>query len=317
VDELLHARLGWDDVVLERDAFAKDLQWADALPMLERLAATAARVGRRLGVKFTNTLVVRNTRGRLAGEQVYLSGAPLHVIATTLASRFAEATDGRFSLSFSAGLDAGNFADAVACGFAPATTCTDLLRPTGYRRLPRYLKALEADMERVGARDIPGYVRARAGAVPGVPAADAARTNLRAYAARVAGDPRYGAAAWMIVPAHRPALAALDCESCNNCALVCPNMAFFSVDTPPALLAGGAATREKQWVVYADAFNACGNCDTHCPQDGGPWRVKPRYDSGSGKLVAAGADAATLEALLVAAHGAPGWLAGGQHSPDG
>ena len=309
VDTLLHERLGWDDVRLERGAFEKDLQWAEALPMLDRLAASAARAGRSLGAKFSNTLVVRNTRGRLAGEQVYLSGAPLHVIATTLASRFAEATEGRFPLSFSAGLDADNFADAVACGFAPATTCTDLLRPTGYRRLPRYLKALETDMERVGASDIAGYVRARAGVAPGVTVADAARSNLRAYAARVAGDPRYAAAAWMIVPAHRPALTALDCESCNNCALVCPNVAFFSVDTPPALLASGAATCEKQWVVYGDACNECGNCDTHCPQDGGPWRIKPRYDSGSGKLVAVGASADALEALLAAARGAPGWLA--------
>jgi putative selenate reductase len=309
VDHLLHARLGWDDVRLERGAFEKDLQWADALAMFDRLAAVAARAGRSLGAKFSNTLVVRNTRGRLEGEQVYMSGAPLHVIATTLASRFAEATGGRFPLSFSAGLDADNFADAVACGFAPATTCTDLLRPTGYRRLPRYLKALESDMERLGTGDIPSYVRARAGAAPDAPTADAARINLRAHAARVADDPRYAAAARPHGPAPRRALTAIDCESCNNCALVCPNVAFFSVDTPPELLASGAATREKQWLVFADACNECGNCDTHCPQDGGPYRIKPRYESRSGTLEAAGADAATLEGLLAAARRSPGWLA--------
>jgi putative selenate reductase len=315
VDEILHAKLGWNDMTLEPEAFAKDLQWADALPMLDRLSASAARAGRSLGVKFSNTLVVRNTRGRLEGEQVYMSGAPLHVIATTLASKFADATNGRYPLSFSAGLDADNFADAVACGFAPATTCTDLLRPTGYRRLPRYLKALEADMERLGAADIPAYVRARAGAAPGAPVADAARTNLRAHAARVAGESRYAAAARTSAPAQRPALPVLDCESCNNCALVCPNVAFFSVDTPPELLASGKVAREKQWIVFGDACNECGNCDTHCPQDGGPYRTKPRFDSASGRLEAAGTDAATLEGLLTAARNAPGWLSHVQETP--
>ncbi len=308
VDALLHGPLGWNDVRLDRAAFEKDLQWADALPMLDRLAGVAAREGRGLGVKFTNTLVVRNTRGRLEGEQVYLSGAPLHVIATALASRFAEATAGRYPLSFSAGLDAENFADAVACGFAPATTCTDLLRPTGYRRLPRYLKALEAEMERTGTHDVPGYVRARAGLAADAPLADATRANLRAHAARAAADPRYGAAARPAAPAARPALPVLDCDSCNNCALVCPNLAFFSVATPASLAERGVAQLEKQWIVFADACNECGNCDTHCPQDGGPYRVKPRWNGATGRLEASGVDDATLAALADAARRAPGWL---------
>jgi putative selenate reductase len=308
VDELLHARMGYGHVQLDRDAFAKDLQWRDALPLLDRLAAAAQRAGRSLGVKFSNTLVVRNTRGTLAGANVYLSGPPLHVLATTLASRFAEATGGRYPLSFSAGIDADNVADAVAAGFAPVTTCTDLLRPTGYRRLPRYLKAIEADMERLGARDLAGYIRARAGAGAATPVAAAARANLATLAAHAAVDPRYAAGAQPAVPPARAPLPALDCDSCNNCTLVCPNAAFFSVPTPPALLASGAARGERQWLVYADACNACGNCDTHCPQAGGPYRIKPRYDSASGTLVAEGVDADALLELLEAAQRSPGWL---------
>jgi putative selenate reductase len=308
VDELLHSRLGYADIALVRAAFEADLQWADALSMLDRLAGAAARAGRSLGVKFSNTLVVRNTRGRLAGDRVYLSGAPLHVIAVTLAERFVEATRGRFPISFSAGIDADNFADAVACGFAPVTTCTDLLRPTGYRRLPRDLKALEADMERVGASDLERYAIARAGE-PALPGAAAAwRVNLRAYAARVGHDARYGAAARPAAGAARPALPVLDCESCNNCALVCPNAAFFAVPTPPGLLAAGTLAREKQWVVFADACNDCGNCDTFCPQEGGPQRRKPRYVSEAGRFEAEGTPEPVLAALLEAARGRPGWL---------
>jgi len=169
--------MGYDDVVLDRKAFDDDLQWADALTMLEWLSGVAKRAGLSLGVKFSNTLVVKNTRGRLAGDNVYMSGAPLHVIATTLADKFVQATQARFPVSFSAGIDADNFADAVANGFTPVTTCTDLLQPTGYRRLPRYLKALEADMERVGANNIAEYVRARAGVMPTVPVTSAAAMN--------------------------------------------------------------------------------------------------------------------------------------------
>jgi len=306
VDGLVRGRLGWP-VTLDREAFEKDLQWSDALPLLDRLAGAAERAGRSLGVKFTNTLVVRNTRGRLEGEHVYLSGAPLHVVAVTLAHRFTEATGGRFPVSFSAGIDAENFPDAVAAGFAPVTTCTDLLRPTGYRRLARYLKALEADMDRLGARDLDAYRVARAGKAPD--AAAAARANLAALAARVAGDPRYSVAVANVAPSARDPLPVLDCESCNNCVLVCPNAAFFSVATPPAWLERGRAKQEKQWAVFADACNECGNCDTFCPQEGGPHRVKPRWSAARGTFEAAGIPAPELAELAAAARVDPGWVA--------
>lgn len=298
VDALLRGTLGWTDVALDPAAFADDLQWKDAVEMLDRLRATAARHGLTLGAKLTNTLVVRNTRGRLPGEAAYLSGPPLHALAVTLADRLARATDGLVPLSFSAGLCAENFADAVACGFAPATTCTDLLLPTGYRRLPRYLRALEADMERLHAADLDGYRLARCresgGRATGEPAV-AARSNLAAYAALVADEPRYRGPAPNPPEARRP-LEAVDCDACNNCVLVCPNLAFVALDVPagsrvapraewrdgePALAPGDTVTAaDRQYVVLADACNECGNCDTHCPQEGGPFRVKPRLAGG-------------------------------------
>jgi putative selenate reductase len=300
VDDLLHARLGYDDIVLDRAAFDGDLRWPHALGMLERLARTAERLKLTLGAKLSNTLVVRNTRGTLAGEVVYLSGPPLHPIAVSLADRLARATGGRIPLSFSAGITAENFADAVACGFAPVTTCTDLLKPTGYRRLPRYLRALEEAMERAGTRDLPSFVLARAGhSTPEGAARDpaalraAALANLAGYAARAAGDPGYRAASRLPAPARTGPLRLLDCAACNNCLLVCPNDAFFSLPIPPTaldaveLVAGNGTVREraarfetraeKQWAVFADFCNDCGNCDTFCPESGGPFRVKPRF----------------------------------------
>ena len=93
--------------------------------------------------------------------------------AIGLGGGFTPRAEGRVPISFSGGIDAGNVHEGVACGFAPVTTCTDLLKPPGYRRLPRYLKRIEADMERLGARDLAGYAVARAaerGATAGAPA---------------------------------------------------------------------------------------------------------------------------------------------------
>ena len=82
---------------------------------------------------------------------MYLSGAPLHVITLTLAGEYRRAVGSAVPISFSAGVDRKNFFQLVQCGFAPITTCTDLLKTGGYGRLPPYLLELRKDMQRVGA----------------------------------------------------------------------------------------------------------------------------------------------------------------------
>ena len=337
VAHLLHDVLGRRDIVLDPAAFAQDLKWDDAVALLGRLAGGARRRGLELGVKLTNTLVVKNTRGRLAGDRVYLSGAPLHPIAVALADRLAGSAVGDLPRAFSAGASADNFADTVACGLAPVTTCTDLLQPTGYRRLPRFLKALEAELERTAARNVAEYAAARAReaeeaggvaaaggdgrdrgiafvrAAPGggVRSGNAMHANLAAYAARLARGAFAAAPPAPVTP--RPALRFLDCDSCNRCTLVCPNAAFFSVAMAPRrvetldlVVAGGVAVarpalleiaREAQWIVDAGLCNACGNCDTFCPEGGGPYRVKPRlHRSREGYSADAPQDCVLIEA---------------------
>ena len=77
---------------------------------------------------------------------MYLSGAPLHVITLTLADEFRKAVGAEFPISFSAGVDRKNFANLVACGIVPITTCTDLLKTGGYGRLPPYMHDLQKEM---------------------------------------------------------------------------------------------------------------------------------------------------------------------------
>ena len=163
VKHLLHDVLGYHDIQVAADAFEHDLQFSDALTMLPRLADVARSRGKRLAVKFSNTLVVKNHRRMFTDEVMYMSGAPLHVITLNLVKKFREHMGAAYPISFSAGLDQHNVCNAVAMNFVPVTTCTDLLRPGGYARLPKYLENLGAKMRELGAPRIHDFVVRYAG----------------------------------------------------------------------------------------------------------------------------------------------------------
>jgi putative selenate reductase len=137
---------------------------------------------------------------------MYLSGQPLHVITLALVEKYRRARP-EVPISFSAGVDAQNFADCAALGFTPITTCTDLLRPGGYGRLPAYLRNLEDRMRAVGACRMGDFVVKALGLgeaaleaeVEGGPLRDALRTALhdpggdaRAVALRLGQEDAYG-----------------------------------------------------------------------------------------------------------------------------
>ena len=242
---------------------------------------------------------------------MYLSGPPLHVLAVHAAARFAEATEGRFGLSFSGGIDRTNFTDTLACGFVPVTTCTDLLRPGGYGRLPKYLKELEARMEAAGVRDVASFVRAQAGGV-----ADAARRGAREPAGvRGEGHDRSALRRARRTTRSRGASARTSRSStasrATSASPVCPNDANFAVeiaegtfDAPELVVRGGhvvleaapafVVKRKRQFANYADFCNDCGNCDVFCPEEGGPYKVKPRFFGARATF-----DADTLDGFFV------------------
>jgi putative selenate reductase len=171
-------------------------------------------------------------------------------------------------ISFSAGVDNQNFADCAAAGFVPITTCTDLLRPGGYGRLPKYLDNLEEKMRALGVRNIGDYVVMAGGhaeaavrqALPEseervaalqaltTPGADltsvlgaesharvvhaAALLNTPAIVARATENPRYRAAAHRTPPRKLGTkLTLFDCVNCDKCLPVCPNDANFAYET--------------------------------------------------------------------------------------
>jgi putative selenate reductase len=260
VTYLLHDRMGYHDLRPRRSAFDGDIKWQEAIALGWRLVDAAARRGRKFGVKMTNTLVVENHKKWLPGEEMYLSGPPLHVLAMHCVERWRAAFGGAVPLSFSGGIDQHNVVDAVACDFVPVTTCTDLLRPGGYGRLGKYLENLEEAMVACGARDrdelickrfgkedeaariVDGEIEEQGGVAVAVDAAErrarivrmAGVLNSHEVAARVTGDPRYAAGKNGKPPRKVGSmLVLLDCLSCDKCVPVCPNDANFSIETPP------------------------------------------------------------------------------------
>jgi putative selenate reductase len=329
--DLLHRRLGYAALKVPEEAFDKDAQWAQVTGFVDRLGATAARLGRGFGVKFTNTLVVENHRPFFPATEkwMYLSGPPLHVLAMSLVRRFRQAYGDRYPISFSAGIDATNFPDAVALGLGPVSVCTDLLRAGGYGRGRRYFEALGQRMDAVKARDLEtfsllAYGQAEAAlAQAALPAAAAGACraalagggDLRAaagphwaawvsaarllgterYVEGLAGDLRYAVGKNSTPPKKvGSTLELFDCLTCDKCIPVCPNDANFSVVVPPVtlpverlVLSGGRWSAEafgelelakpRQIANFADACNECGHCDVLCPEDGGPYAIKPRF----------------------------------------
>ncbi len=156
VDAILHDALGYHEIKVPERAFAEDASWEDAAAMVERLGAYAAARGRSFGVKFSNTLVVENHKSFFPASEplMYLSGPPLHPLAIALVARFRRAFGDRFPISFAGGVEATNFADTAALGLTPVTACSDLLKPSGYRRGWTYISDLVKRMDAVGAKDI-------------------------------------------------------------------------------------------------------------------------------------------------------------------
>ncbi len=331
--ELLHGTLGYTEQQVPDSAFENDTKWDQAVGFVERLGAKAEGLGLHFGVKFTNTLIVHNHRSFFPAEEkeMYLSGAPLHVLAMNLVGRFRERFGDRYPISFSAGIDNKNFADAVALGLTPITVCSDLLRPGGYGRAQTYFKDLYRRMDAVGAQTIDEFVlrayghgaaaldalslsdEQRAAAMraldeggrladavpdPALAAAWVSKArvlNTQTYVERVTADPRYALAQNQKPPKKVGShLVLLDCLTCDKCLPVCPNDANFTFVLPKGQVAvhklhkvGGTWQSEQGLPVtvgkkhqignFADFCNECGNCDVFCPEDGGPYVVKPRF----------------------------------------
>ena len=135
--------LGFDYIAFDDKHFLEDLQWADAVPMFERLIKLTSERGLSFGVKLTNTFPVDVTRKELPSEEMYMSGRSLFPLTIHLAHRISEQFDGKLRISYSGGADAQNIRDLYGAGIWPITMATTVLKPGGYERFSQIAGVLK------------------------------------------------------------------------------------------------------------------------------------------------------------------------------
>ncbi len=334
VHQLLNDIMGYEDVHVPDESFVNDTSWEQAQGFVERLGETAKSLGLGFGVKFNNTLIVENHRDFFPETEkvMYLSGTPLHVLGINLVLQFRERFGDQFPISFSAGIDKTNFADAVALGLTPITVCSDLLKVGGYSRSSAYFKELNSRMDKLGVNDIESYIfksygnaekaLENIGLGTGNATGDACHKvledvgelrkavgnnvfqqliseirllNTKTYVQEVSTHARYGFEKNSTPPRKVGTMLELfDCLTCDKCIPVCPNDANFALKISPceteilefqqnnsvwSVHGRDTLKLEKKYQIanFADFCNECGNCDIFCPEDGGPFLLKPRF----------------------------------------
>ena len=118
--------------------------------------------------------------------------------------------------------------------------------------------------------------------------------NTETYVAAATADPRYACHHHKSPRKLGRHLVLFDCITCDKCIPICPNDANFAFDLPQDEIpivkvqknGGGfsartdgtlAVAKKHQIGNFTDFCNECGNCDVFCPEDGGPYQLKPRF----------------------------------------
>ncbi len=172
-------------------AFEHDLKYPDAIKLITALRDAATTRGVEFNIKLTNTLETTNIDQALPKTEAmcYMSGRALHPISINLAARLQDEFNGALDLSFCAGVDTFNIFDTLACGMAPVTVCSDVLKPGGYTRVTQYAATVLDGMKEAGAGSLSELICSRAAMDDLVAAALA---NLKNYAETVVQKGLYG-----------------------------------------------------------------------------------------------------------------------------
>lgn len=140
-------QMGYDYLVFDTHHFEHDLQFDQAVPMLERLITLSNKLSLTFGVKLTNTFPVQITRSELPGKEMYMSGRALFPLTLSLAYKLAHTFKGNLNISFSGGVDAYNIKELFELGIYPITFATTLLKPGGYNRFYQIASLLNTSKE--------------------------------------------------------------------------------------------------------------------------------------------------------------------------
>ena len=187
---LLNEKLGYE-ITIPDEAFEHDLKYPEALVMIKSLSKLAEENGVEFGLKLTNTLESLNSTNWLPEKEkmVYTSGRALHPLTINLAKKLQTDFHGELDISFSAGVDAFNVSDTLACNLKPITVCSDLLKPGGYLRLIQYLDELQKHFIQVNAKSIDEFISKRSNSKKNIN--EAGLKNLNEYANNVIENKYY------------------------------------------------------------------------------------------------------------------------------
>lgn len=286
-------RMGYDYIAFGRFHFDDDLQYADAVPMLERLMKLSKEMNLEFGVKITNTFPVDVKAGELPSEEMYMSGKSLFPLSISLAARLSREFDGKLRIAYSGGADAFNIERIVGSGVWPVTVATTILKPGGYQRLSQMAESLDAmgvkpfegiDVSSLGrlAEDAvtdPHHVkpaklpvsRKSGGRVPlldcyTAPCEDACpiHQEITTYV-KLAGEGKYKEALEVIL--NKNALPFITGTICaHGCQSHC-NRSFY--ETPVQIRDTKLVCAQKAYDAVIDSMKPLGNCDKKAAVAGG------------------------------------------------
>jgi putative selenate reductase len=134
---------GKRNFLLDEDSFMHDLKFNEATDLIRKLRSFSEGLNRSFGIKLSNTLPVKNTRGKFSDEVMYMSGRTLFPLTVNLALRLIEEFKAKISISFSGGASSVNIIKILSTGIYPVTLASDLLKPGGYMRLKQMADLIE------------------------------------------------------------------------------------------------------------------------------------------------------------------------------
>ena len=138
--------MGYDYIAFTDFHFKDDLQYSDAIPMLQRLQDLAKSLNLNFGVKITNTFPVDVKNNELPSQEMYMSGKSLFALSMSVAEMLTRDFNGTLRISFSGGADYFNIERIVEAGIWPVTMATTLLKTGGYLRFIQMAELLEKNL---------------------------------------------------------------------------------------------------------------------------------------------------------------------------
>ena len=135
--------LGFSYVNFSDHHFKNDLQFEDAITMLNGLLETGKNASLTFGVKLSNTMPVLQKKNELPSEEMYMSGRSLLPLTITVAKKLVDEFGDRLPMSYCGGADAENVYELFEIFNQPITVSTTLLKPGGYYRIKQLAEITE------------------------------------------------------------------------------------------------------------------------------------------------------------------------------